>query len=285
MSYCLISIIYKGTPVIIPFFQNIRFLDILDIILVIFLFYRIYIMIKGTAAIKIFFGIFSVYLLWLIAKALKMELLGSILGQLTGVGIIALIIVFQQEVRRGLLIIGSRHFSGKRLPVLRFLFSKTKPVADLRIDSIIIACKNLSLSKTGALIVIQKDVKLDSYLQIKDIIDAETSSRLLVSIFFRHNPLHDGAVIIAGSRIYAARCVLPLSEKQLPQNLGMRHRAAAGITELTDAVVIAVSEETGSISFVKNGEITYNIDHRQLTILLEHEFSINRSNKQTTVNK
>ncbi|MCX6259095.1 MAG: diadenylate cyclase CdaA [Bacteroidia bacterium] len=254
-------------------FLTVRFLDVLDVLLVAFLFYQMYMLIRQTVAIKIFFGIVSVYLLWLLVKALKMELLGSILGQLTGVGVIAVIIVFQQEIRRGLLFIGSRQLTGRRLSVFRFFFGDTQSAEDVRIDSIIIACRNMSNSKTGALLVIQKSVKLDTWLTIKDVLDAETSSRLIISIFFKNSPLHDGAVIISGSRIYAARCVLPLSEKSLPPNLGMRHRAAVGITEVTDAVVVVISEETGSISFVKNGDINYNIDHRQLSILLGNEFS------------
>lgn len=268
-------------PVIVPYFSGIRILDVIDILIVVFLFYRLYLLIKGSVVLNIFFGILSVYLLWLAAKALKMELLRAILGQLTGVGAIALIIVFQQELRQGLLIIGSRRLTSKRLSIFRFLFGKTKPVKEVRIDSLVAACKNLSSSRTGALIVIQKNVRLNPFLKIKEIVDAETSSRLLVSIFFKNNPLHDGAVIIDGSRIYAARCVLPLSEKSLPPNLGMRHRAAAGISEITDALVIVVSEERGSISFFNNGQLTYDIDHRQLLKILEREFTSKKSTKSS----
>lgn len=255
-------------------FISLRILDVLDILLVAFLLYQLYQLIKGTTAINIFIGIFSFYLLWLIVKALNMSLLSSILGQVIGVGVIALIIVFQQEIRRFLLIVGSRYMSNTRTSLESLIsFSKKPATSKVKINSIVKACTNLSALKTGALIVISKKSRLDAYLRTGDTIMAATSSRLIESIFFKNNPLHDGAIIINEDIIVAARCVLPVTEQlNIPANFGMRHRAALGITEKTDAIVIIVSEETGNISFGKDGEIETNVGPNRLFNLLEQEF-------------
>lgn len=251
-------------------FIHIRILDFIDILLVAFLLYQLYSIIKGTAAINIFIGIFSVYLLWLIVKALNMQLLGSILGQVIGVGVIALIIVFQQEIRRFLLILGSRYFSKERFSIENwFGFYSRKKAPRIKINSIVLACKHMSASKTGALITIKKNTGLRMYAESGDILDAETSSRLLESIFFKNSPLHDGAVIIEGKTIVAARCVLPSTNRMdVPAHYGMRHRAALGITEETDALAIIVSEETGRISLADSGEFLYNLNPDELKDVL-----------------
>ncbi|MFP4025516.1 MAG: diadenylate cyclase CdaA [Thiohalospira sp.] len=255
-------------------FITIRFLDILDILLVAFLLYQIYILIRGTTAINIFIGIFSLYLLWLIVKALNMQLLGSILGQVIGVGVIALIIVFQQEIRRFLLIFSTRYITNRKFTIESlFSFGESKKTT-FDINSLVNACSNMSAFKTGALIVISKKSDLMSFIKTGDIINADTSSRLLESIFFKNSPLHDGAVIIKNNKIIAARCVLPITERiNLPPHFGMRHRAAIGIAEKTDAVVIIVSEETGAISFAKHDDIETNIGPNRLRQLLEKEFA------------
>jgi uncharacterized protein (TIGR00159 family) len=242
---------------IITLFINIRILDVIDIFLVALLFYQIYMLIRGTVAINIFMGIFVLYLIWLVVKALNMELLSSILGQIIGVGVIALIIVFQQEIRRFLLLIGSRYFSKKRFSLERFLFLKSKKFeSPVNIEAIVRACRNMADNKLGALIVIANKSNLQLYAETGDIINAETSSRLIENIFFKNSPLHDGAMIIKNNLIYAVRCILPLSEKlDLSAAYGLRHRAAIGISDITDSFVVVVSEETGKISFVKNGEI------------------------------
>ncbi len=251
-------------------FITVRFLDILDIILVAFLLYQFYNLIKGTVAINIFIGIFALYLLWLVVRALNMELLGSILGQVIGVGVIALIIVFQQEIRRFLLVIGSRYISNYSFSFSNFLSLKAKPKPKVKISEIVKACTDMSAFKTGALITITQRDNLANAAKTGIIINADTSSRLLESIFFKNNPLHDGSVIIRKEKIYAASCVLPASERaDLPPHFGMRHRAAIGLTERSDAVVIVVSEETGAISFAKAGGIETNIGPNRLRDILK----------------
>ena len=256
-------------------FITIRFLDILDILLVAFLFYQIYNLIRGTNAINIFIGIFSLYLLWLLVKALNMSLLSSILGQVIGVGVIALLIVFQQEIRRFLLIISTRYIRSRKFSLENLFSFGEKNGKKVNIDSIVNACSNMSAFKTGALIAISKKSDLLSFIRTGDTINADTSSRLLESMFFKNSPLHDGAVIIKNDKIIAARCVLPTTDRiDLPPQFGMRHRAALGIAEKTDAVVILVSEETGAISFAKEEEIETNIGPNRLRQILEREFSL-----------
>ena len=256
---------------LIPLFISIRILDIIDILLVALLLYQIYVLIRGTVAINIFMGIFSLYLFWVIVKALNMELLSSILGQIIGVGVIALIIVFQQEVRRFLLLIGTRYFSKNKFSIERLFRIKTERYdTPVNIEAIVRACRNLAEQKTGALIVISKKSNLQLYAETGDTINAETSSRLVENIFFKNSPLHDGAMIIQNNLIHAVRCILPLSEKtDLPASYGLRHRAAVGISEITDALVVVVSEETGKISFVKDGIIDVQLTPLKLREALE----------------
>ncbi|MDA3953450.1 MAG: diadenylate cyclase CdaA [Bacteroidales bacterium] len=256
-------------------FITIRFLDILDILLVAFLLYQIYNLIRGTTAINIFIGIFTLYLLWLVVKALNMNLLSSILGQVIGVGVIALIIVFQQEVRRFLLIMSTRYITNRKFYLEKLFSFGDKKVVEVKIDSLVSACSNMSAFKTGALIAVSKRSDLMSFIRTGDIINADTSNRLLESIFFKNSPLHDGAVIVIKDKIAAARCVLPVTDRiDLPPQFGMRHRAALGITEKTDAVVILVSEETGAISFAKEENIETNIGPNRLRQILEKEFYV-----------
>ncbi len=255
-------------------FITVRFLDILDILLVAFLLYQIYNLIRGTTAINIFIGIFTLYLLWLLVKALNMDLLSSILGQVIGVGVIALIIVFQQEIRRFLLIISTRYITNKRFSFEKIFSFGEQNEETVNIDSIVNACSNMSAFKTGALIAISKRSDLLSFIRTGDTLNADTSSRLLESIFFKNSPLHDGAVIIKKDKIAAARCVLPITERiDLPPQYGMRHRAALGISEKTDAIVVLVSEETGAISFAKQDNIETNIGPNRLRQILEKELT------------
>lgn len=255
-------------------FLTVRFFDILDILLVAYLLYKLYFLIKGTSAFNIFIGIFSVYIFWLAVKSLKMQLLGTILGQVIGVGVIALIIVFQQEIRRFLLLIGSQYFSNERFSFNKLLSIKISNKAGVQIKSICKACANLSSTKTGALIVIAKKSELSLYTKTGDIIDANTSNRLIESIFTKNSPLHDGAMIIVRDLIKAARCVLPVSENtQMPAHLGLRHRAALGLSEHTDSLVIVVSEERGTISLAEEGKIMLNITVQELQSTLEQKFS------------
>jgi diadenylate cyclase len=237
----------------IPAFIHVRIIDIIDILLVAFLMYQIYMLIKGTIATYIFITIITFYVVWLLVKD-NMLLLGGILGQVIGVGAIAIIVVFQQELRRFLIM-----FSAKYLPKAGIsidnLFSKMGaglPV--ININAIVKACMNMSKDHVGALIVIQRHSDLDNYVFTGDAIDAKTTSRLLESIFNKSGPLHDGAVIIHQDKIRAASCILPVSDNfELPENYGLRHRAGVGLTEQTDALVIIISEETGEISLAESG--------------------------------
>ena len=254
-------------------FISIRILDVFDIILTALLFYQVYRLIKGTIAINIFIGIFAVYLVWLLVRALNMQLLGSILGQFIGVGVIALIIVFQQEIRRFLILIGTRYMSNRAFSIEKLFSSVSGSRPRIRISSLIKSIKKLSERKTGALIVIARQSELETYSQTGDTLDAVTSSRLLESIFCRESPLHDGAVIILGDKINAARCVLPVSENiNIPPQFGMRHRAALGMSEQTDAAVVVISEETGGISLADGGQLIPNLSIREVSEYLEREF-------------
>lgn len=262
-------------PAFVQLFITIRVLDIIDVILVAFLLYQIYMLIRGTVAINIFSVIVVLYIIWLVVRALNMELLSGILGQIIGVGVIAIIIVFQQEIRKFLLFIGTRYMSKSKFSLENLLFPKQKTdEASVNIDAIVKACRNMSETKTGALIVIARKSELQLYAETGDTIEAETSSRLLENIFFKNSPLHDGAVIIVNDKIHAARCVLPVTENiNLPPQYGMRHRAAVGISEITDAIVVLVSEETGKISFVSHGSIKYGVTAQELKALLENNLS------------
>lgn len=237
-------------------FLTFRLLDFIDIVLVATLMYQIYKMIRGTVAINIFMGIFVVYLIWLIVRALNMQLLTAILGQFMGVGVIALIIVFQQEIRRFLVVMTTRYFSKKKFSFDRLFKFNTTPANEVDIRQISLSLENMSKTKTGALIVISKTVDLNNFIHSGVLLNANINSELIESIFFKNNPLHDGAIIIVGNKIKAAKCILPSSIRQdLPPNYGTRHRAAIGISEETETITLLVSEETGRVAYAKNGEL------------------------------
>ncbi|PCJ28297.1 MAG: TIGR00159 family protein [Flavobacteriales bacterium] len=255
-------------------FITFRWLDVVDILLVAIIMFQLYKLVKGTVAIQIFLGILAIYLFWKIVEALQMELLSEILGQFIGVGVLALIIVFQQEIRRFLLLIGNNSFfSGKRSGrIMKMLNPNVTGKEKLSINQIIIASKNLSNTKTGALIILDLKSELKYYSNTGERINATLSSAILESIFFKNSPLHDGGVIIENNTIAAARCILPVSENQeFPSHFGLRHRAAAGITETSRSVAIIISEETGKISLAKEGRINYNISIEELKELLISE--------------
>jgi len=257
----------------LPTFISIRVLDIIDVLLVAYLMYQVYMLIRGTVAMNIFIGILSFYLLWIIVRALEMQLLGTILGQVIGVGVIALIIVFQQEIRRFLIFIGNQYLSRNRLSLEKVIPINITPQPKVRIKSIIKAVINMAKSKTGALVVIARKSELTVFAETGDSLNAETSSRLIESIFNKDSPLHDGALIINGDRIVAARCVLPVSENlNLPPNYGLRHRAALGLSENTDALTIIVSEQTGKISLAESGRLLADVSVKELMSKLDLEF-------------
>ena len=253
---------------------NIRIVDIIDIILFALLLFEVYNLIKGTAAIKIFIGIIAVYLVWKVVKAAQMQLLTEILGQFISVGFIALIVVFQPEIRQFLLLLGNTRII--RTHPRRFLFWKFKITSSIRlhIDKIVKACQKLADTYTGALIVLARQNELNTYVETGQVIDAKISETLIETIFFKNSPLHDGALIISGNDIRAARCILPVSGNPIiPVKYGLRHRAAVGITEKSDAVAIIVSEERGKISFSNQGELIEEVTPSELSKLLEKAFT------------
>ena len=258
----------------LPTFITIRVLDIIDVLLVAYLMYQVYMLIRGTVAMNIFIGILSFYLLWIIVRALQMQLLGSILGQIIGVGVIAMIILFQQEIRRFMIFIGNQYFSRNRLTLEKVIPINITPEPKVKIKSIIKAVINMAKSKTGALVVIARKSELTVYAETGDSLNAETSSRLIESIFNKESPLHDGALIINGDRIVAARCVLPISENlNLPPNYGLRHRAALGLSENTDALTIIVSEQTGKVSIAESGKLLTDVGAKELMSKLDLDFA------------
>ena len=257
-------------------FLTIRLIDVIDIFIVTFLLFRLYNLLRGGVAINIFIGLLTVYALyWICVKILNMELLGTIRGQFISLGFIALIIVFQQEVRRFLLVLGTNNILAKNTFTKQILpwnwqFQKNPP---LDISAIVKACRQMSKDRTGAIIVLAKSSQLKYFANTGDTMDAEISQRLIESIFFKNSPMHDGAIIIVNNKIKAARCVLPVTENvELPAHLGMRHRAAIGITEQSDALAIVVSEETGEISVSREGQIKVNISVEELEKSLRDEF-------------
>jgi uncharacterized protein (TIGR00159 family) len=255
-------------------FIHIRLLDVIDIILVALLLYQLYMLIRGTVALNIFMGIAAIYIFWWVVRALKMELLSTILGSVLGVGVIALIIVFQQEIRRFLIFIGSRYVDGNRISFEKVLNIRFDSKSQVKIRSILKAVMQFSQEKTGALIVIKRKSNMDMYAETGDILNAETSSRLFSSIFNRTSPLHDGAVIVENDKVKAARVILPVTEKlDLPPEYGLRHRAGLGISEVTDSLVIIVSEENGQISLAEKGILQKNVSSKILRQKLEEDFS------------
>ncbi len=255
-------------------FITFRWLDLVDILLVAIIMFQLYKLVKGTVAIRIFLGILAIYLFWKIVEALQMELLSEILGQFIGVGVLALIIVFQQEIRRFLLLIGNNSFfsGSKKGKLFNLLKPNETNKEKLSISQILKASKNLAATKTGALIIIDSHSELKYYASSGEKINSNVNAAILESIFFKNSPLHDGGVIIENNKIIAARCILPVSENQeFPSHFGLRHRAAAGITETSRSIAIIISEETGKISLAKEGKINYNISIEELNEILKDE--------------
>lgn len=261
-------------------FLKIGILDIIDILVVAFLLYQVYILIKGTVAIKIFTGVALIYLIWLIVKALKMQLLSTILGHVMGVGVIALLIVFQQEIRKFAIFISNKYISRFDFSLSLLFSNTTKLKSDVKVWAIVKATIRLSKTKTGGLIVITKRYDLFSQIETGIKLNADTTSLLIENIFAKNTPLHDGAVIITNEKIIAAKCILPVSQnKNLPEEFGLRHRSAFGLSEQTDAIIIAISEENGKISVFKHENYTLEIKAPELMKFLEKEFLKNSENK------
>lgn len=248
--------------------------DVIDAILVALLLYYIYKLIKGTVAINIFIGIIIIYLVWRLTDFLEMELLTSIFGGFIKVGIIALIVVFQPEIRKFLLMVGSTNFSRRRKFLKQFKFIKNETGDETNVDAIVSACVKMGASKTGALIVFERNNNLDFLSSSGDEMNIKVTQPIIESIFFKNSPLHDGASIISNNIVKATRVILPVNnEKNIPQRFGLRHRAAIGVTEKTDALALVVSEETGHISYFKDGEFVVFDNTDQLNDMIKRDLA------------
>ena len=254
-------------------FLHFSWIDILDILMVALIIYLVFRWIRGSTAINIFIAIILVVVVRTLAEALGMKMISSLLGTLIDMGAVALVVIFQPEVRRFLGTLGRK--AGTTLEQQSFL-QKLFPGLQGRgrVDSrgaqeIAEACREMSAQKTGALILLQRKNSLEDVIATGDVVDAEIGRRLIMNIFFKNSPLHDGAMVIGGNRIIAARCTLPITERtDLPARYGMRHKAAIGISEQCDVDVIVVSEETGGISFVRGGRISRIENINTLNLLL-----------------
>ena len=232
-------------------------LPIIDVILVAIMLYYAYKLVRGTAAIIVFRGFVIIYIIWWITDLLNMNILSSILGGFIGVGVFAVIIVFQQEIRKFLLLLGSSRITNNKSLWRRFnlFFKISKEQTKLNIEDFIVACD-----------------KLDFVKEDGDTINAELSLPIIESIFYKNSPLHDGAVIVVGNIIVASRVTLPVSKnRKINKSLGLRHKAGIGITEESDAISIVISEETGKLSYIKNGKIVDYKNDEELKDLISND--------------
>ncbi len=252
---------------------DLKITDFIDIILVAILLYYVYKLVRGSVAINIFIGIVIVWGFWKLTALLGMNMISSIVGPFLQVGLIALIVVFQQEIRKFLLMIGSTNFANKRNFIKHFKFLRQENLsASMDIDAVLSACENMSTTLTGALFVIERTHSLDFIKSTGDKMYIEITQPIIESIFYKNSPLHDGAAVIVNNYIVATRVILPVSnERNIPLRYGLRHRAAVGITEKTDALALVVSEETGAISFLKNGDFVTFRDMEELSSLLKED--------------
>ena len=261
------------TPAIFGFLQ-LSLADILDILLLALIIFIIFKWIRGSSAMSIFVAIISLYIIRVVVSAFNMRLMTALMETVLDVGVLALIVIFQPEIRKFLIKLGNRYISSTRGRALadRILGRRAGNnlgTAGEAVNNLTEACRRMGEEKTGALIVIAHKKPLEEIISTGDRIDAAIHRRLIMNLFFKNSPLHDGALVISGGRLAAARCTLPITEKQnIPASYGMRHKAAIGITEETDADVVVVSEETGHISFVKNGTVTPIQNINELKLLL-----------------
>ena len=246
--------------------------DALDILLVAIILYQTYRIMKGTGALNVFIGVLSFVIFWFfVTHVFEMELLGLILNSIMSLVPILLIVIFQEEIRRFFFMLGTNrknnhHFFKK---IATIFGNKEDKVDNLVIMQVVTACRKMSKNKIGALIVIERNAALENYVEIGEDINADVSARLIENIFFKNSPLHDGAMIISGNKIKAAGCILPVSHNpRIPKRLGLRHRAALGISEKTDVIAIVVSEETGRLAVAENGEFRLNITTEELENIL-----------------
>ena len=247
--------------------------DIIDILLVALMLYYLYRLMRESRSLNVFIGIMVFVVLWLfVSQILEMRLLGSILDKLVSVGVIAVIVIFQDDIRKFLYNLGAH----QRMRAIAKLFSSSKSKDDKTLKSmimpIVMASMNMSRGKVGALIVIERNLPLDNIVMTGDVIDANINQRLIENIFFKNSPLHDGAMVISKMRVRAAGCILPVShDLSIPKELGLRHRAALGMSQESDAVAVIVSEETGSISVAMKGELRLRLSAEELESILTRE--------------
>jgi len=255
-------------------FIDFKITDIIDIILVAILLYYVYKLVRGSVAINIFIGIVIVWGFWKLTELLGMEMISSLVGAFMQVGLIALIIVFQQEIRKFLLMIGSTNFSNKRNYIKHFKFLRHEDgiVGELNLSGLLKACERMSESMTGALIIFERTNSLEFVKDSGDKMNIEVTQPIIQSIFYKNSPLHDGAAIIVGNYIVATRVVLPVgNDRKIPLKYGLRHRAALSISEKTDALALVVSEETGKISYIKNGDFVSFKDIAELQEIMKED--------------
>lgn len=242
--------------------------DIIDILIVATMLYYVYRLMKSSGTLSLFYGVLAFIIVWVIAaEIMNMRLTGTILDKFMSIGLIVLVVIFQDQIKRFLIELGSRG----RLDNFRRLFRHPKEREKDRahVMAVVYACMSMSKSKTGALIVFQRKVPLNDFEATGDRIDADVNMRLIENIFFKNSPLHDGAMIIADDRIVAAGCILPVShDMNIPKNLGLRHRAALGMSQVTDALCVIVSEETGNISVAHEGRIRVKVSAPELERLI-----------------
>ena len=245
--------------------------DVIDILLVAFLMYQTYKLMRSSGTLTIFSGVISIIVVWvLVSQVLEMRLLGAILDKFISVGLIVLVIIFQDEIRRFLVALGSS--KGWRFFYNLFRKSESGTEEQKYIAPLIHACMSIAKKKTGALIVLQREVNLSSYIQTGEMFTAEVNSRLIENVFFKNSPLHDGAMIIVDNEIKAAGCILPVAHNAvIPKELGLRHRSGLGMSIETDALVIIVSEERGSITVAHNGKLSIDISAEDLQQILSGE--------------
>ena len=247
--------------------------DMIDILCVALMLYYLYRLMKESRSLNVFIGIIVFVIIWLfVSQVLEMRLLGSIMDKLVSVGVIAIIIIFQEEIRKFLYSLGA-HQRMRGFMKLFYSGGRNKKTMDrTAIMPIVMACINMSRGKVGALIVIERMVSLDDIIETGDRIDANINQRLIENIFFKNSPLHDGAMVVSKRRIVAAGCILPVSHNtDIPKELGLRHRAALGISQDSDAIAIVVSEETGGISLAIKGEFRLRVSGELLESILTKE--------------
>lgn len=242
--------------------------DIIDILIIALLLFYVYKLMKNSGTLSLFYGVLVFFAVWVLASEIfDMRLTGTILDKFMSIGLIILVILFQDQIKRFLIDLGSK--GQLRYFMKLFKHEDDSEVQHARVMAVVYACMGMSKSKTGALIVFQRKMPLADYEKTGDVIDADINVRLIENIFFKNSPLHDGAMIIAGNRIKSVGCILPVShDMDIPKNLGLRHRAALGMSQVTDAVCVIVSEETGGISVAKDGVLSVKVSIADLEHIL-----------------